>query len=103
LLYLLLKGGAVKGKIAAQDLSFLFSILKSILSTQYRPSMLIDNRSALESVIDRYRVHTDPQSGIVNDHNRPDDEKYVVRRLGKVVTVSLEAAKIVQGLDRKIR
>lgn len=31
------------------------------------------NRSALEWVIDQYRVSTDKLSGIVNDPNRPDD------------------------------
>jgi hypothetical protein len=33
----------------------------------------LGNRSALEWVIDQYRVSTDPRSGIVNDPNRPDD------------------------------
>ena len=33
----------------------------------------LGNRSALEWVIDQYRVSTDPRSGIVNDPNRDDD------------------------------
>ena len=58
----------------------------------------LGNRSALEWVIDQYRVKTDKRSGIVNDPNRVDDEEYIVRLIGKVVTVSLETVEIVEGL-----
>ena len=58
----------------------------------------LGNRSALEWVIDQYRVKTDQRSGIVNDPNRPDDEEYIVRLIGKVITVSLETVEIVEGL-----
>ena len=58
----------------------------------------LGNRSALEWVIDQYRVKTDRRSGIVNDPNRADDEEYIVRLVGKVVTVSLETVGIVEGL-----
>ena len=61
---------------------------------QYR----LGNRSALEWVIDQYRVRTDARSGIVNDPNREDDEKYIVRLVGKVIAVSLETVKIVERL-----
>ena len=50
----------------------------------------LGNRSALEWVIDQYRVKVDKRSGIVNDPNRADDEEYIVRLIGKVVAVSLE-------------
>ena len=58
----------------------------------------LGNRSALEWVIDQYRVKTDERSGIVNDPNRADDPEYIVRLVGKVVTVSLETVEIVEGL-----
>jgi predicted helicase len=58
----------------------------------------LGNRSALEWVIDQYRVSTDKRSGITNDPNRPDDPQYIVRLIGKVITVSLETMKIVKGL-----
>ena len=58
----------------------------------------LGNRSALEWVIDQYRVKTDKRSGIVNDPNREDDEEYIVRLIGKVITVSLETVEIVEGL-----
>ena len=56
----------------------------------------LGNRSALEWVIDQYRVKTDNRSGIVNDPNRADDVRYIVRLIGKVITVSLETVKIVE-------
>ena len=58
----------------------------------------LGNRSALEWVIDQYRVKTDKRSGIVNDPNREDDPQYIVRLIGKVITVSLETVEIVEGL-----
>ena len=58
----------------------------------------LGNRSALEWVIDQYRVKTDKRSGIVNDPNREDDEEYIVRLIEKVVAVSLETVGIVEGL-----
>jgi len=58
----------------------------------------LGNRSALDWIIDRYQVRTDQRSGIVNDPNRPDDLEYIVRLIGKVITVSLETVKIVKGL-----
>ncbi len=58
----------------------------------------LGNRSALEWVIDQYRLKTDKRSGIVNDPNRADDEEYIVRLIGKVVAVSLETVEIVEEL-----
>ena len=56
------------------------------------------NRSALEWVIDQYRVSTDKRTGITSDPNRPDDEQYIVRLVGQVIRVSLETMKIVRTL-----
>ena len=58
----------------------------------------LGNRSALEWVIDQYRVKTDKRSGIVNDPNREDDPQYIVKLIGKVITVSLETVEIVENL-----
>ena len=58
----------------------------------------LGNRSALDWVIDQYRVKTDKRSGITNDPNRANDEKYIVKLIGKVITVSLETVKLVKGL-----
>jgi predicted helicase len=58
----------------------------------------LGNRSALDWVIDQYQVNTDKRSGIVNDPNRTDEPQYIVRLIGKVITVSLETMKIVKSL-----
>ena len=58
----------------------------------------LGNRSALEWIIDQYRVKTDKRSGIVNDPNRPDEPRYIVDLLGKVISVSLETVEVVERL-----
>jgi predicted helicase len=58
----------------------------------------LGNRSALEWVVDQYRVSTDKRSGIVNDPNREDDPQYIVRLIGQVVTVSVETVRRVREL-----
>ena len=57
----------------------------------------LGNRSALEWVLDQYRVKVDKRSGIVNDPNR-DDGEYILRLLGQVITVSQETVKVIEGL-----
>ncbi len=58
----------------------------------------LGTRSALEWVIDQYRVKTDKRSGIVNDPNRVDEPRYIVDLIAKVIYVSLETNEIVNGL-----
>ena len=60
----------------------------------------LGNRSALEWIIDQYRVKEDKRSGIINDPNREDDPQYIVKLIGKVITVSLETVEIVEGLPK---
>src|SRR5260370_23951379 len=47
-----------------------------------------------DAVIDQYRVSEDARSGIRSDPNRQDDPEYIVRLVGQVVRVSVEAVKI---------
>jgi hypothetical protein len=56
------------------------------------------NRSALEWVIDQYRVTKDDHGNITSDPNRNDDEEYIVRLIGRVISVSLETQKLVSSL-----
>jgi predicted helicase len=58
----------------------------------------LGNRSALEWVVDQYRVSTDARSGILNDPNRDGDPEYIVRLVGQVVTVSVETVRRVKEL-----
>ena len=58
----------------------------------------LGNRSALEWIIDQYRLKIDKRSGIINDPNRTDDPQYIVKLIGRVITVSLETVDIVERL-----
>ena len=58
----------------------------------------LGNRSALEWVIDQYKVDEDKRSGIASDPNRADDPQYIVRLVGQVVTVSVETVRLVRAL-----
>ena len=101
--------------VANEEVPFTWRVEKMRLSKdktqiKYNDSLIIDriptkafeyrlgNRSALEWVIDQYRVKINKRSGIVNDPNRPDDPRYIVKLIQKVITVSLETVEIVEGL-----
>ena len=58
----------------------------------------LGTRSALEWIINQYCVKIDKRSGIVNDPNRADDPQYIVKLIGKVISVSLETVDIVENL-----
>ena len=66
---------------------------------QYR----LGNRSALDWVIDQYQVSEDKRSGIVSDPNNMDDEEYIVRLVGKVITVSVETVRLVDELSQSVK
>lgn len=64
---------------------------------------VVNGKSALEWVIERQCVKTEPASGIVNDANRyanetAGDPAYPLKLLQRVITVSLETMKIVRSL-----
>ena len=58
----------------------------------------LGNRSALDWIVDQYKVSIDKRSGITNDPNRDDDKDYIVRLIKKIVTVSLRTNEIVKSL-----
>ena len=58
----------------------------------------LGTRSALEWVVDQYRVKTDKRSGIVNDPNREAEPRYIVDLIARVITVSLKTVNIIQDL-----
>nr|WP_246297204.1 type ISP restriction/modification enzyme [Janibacter cremeus] len=74
--------------------------LSGIPEEAYR--YMLGSRSAIEWIIDRYRVKTDKPSGIVNDPNdwskEVEDPRYIVDLLARIVTVSLETMAIVDSL-----
>ncbi len=59
----------------------------------------LGNRSALEWVVDQYRVKHDKRSGITHDANDySDDARYIVDLLSRVITVSLKTLDVVDEL-----
>ena len=62
----------------------------------------LGTRSALDWLIDRYRVKTDKKSGITNDVNDWADElgepRYILDLIKRVTTVSIETVDIVNSL-----
>lgn len=64
---------------------------------------VVNGRSAVEWVMDRYQVRRDAESGIVNDPNKWGEEhgnpRYIVDLIGKVVRVSVESARLVARID----
>lgn len=60
---------------------------------------VVNGRSAIEWLMDRYQVRTDKASGIVNDPNEySDDPRYIVNLVKSVVTVSMETLELVNTL-----
>ncbi len=59
----------------------------------------LGNRSALEWVVDQYRVKHDKRTGITHDANDySDDARYIVDLLSRVITVSLKTMDVVDEL-----
>ena len=58
----------------------------------------LGTRSALEWVVDQYRVKVDRRSGIENNPNRVDEPRYIVDLIKRVITVSLKTVEIVGNL-----
>ena len=58
----------------------------------------LGNRSALEWIVDQYRVKVDKRSGIINDPNHADQPRYIVDLIVRVVAISLETVEIVKKL-----
>jgi predicted helicase len=63
---------------------------------------IVNGKSALEWVIERYQVSTDKDSGIVNDPNEwateHNDPAYILNLVKRVVRVSVETVRIVNSL-----
>lgn len=65
---------------------------------------VVNGKSAIEWILDRYQVKTDKASGIVNDPNGWADEvgnpRYILDLLLSVINVSVQTVDIVNGLPK---
>jgi predicted helicase len=58
----------------------------------------LGNRSALDWIVESYRVKEDARSGLVSDPNRPHEPRFILDLVGKVATVSLETQQLIAQL-----
>ncbi|KUM86538.1 MULTISPECIES: DEAD/DEAH box helicase [Streptomyces] len=88
----------VKGKPDRSTIVYNHRVtLTNIPEEAYRYQL--GTRSAIEWIIDRYQVKVDKASEITTDPNDwSDDPRYIIDLLKRIVTVSLETMKIVDGL-----
>jgi predicted helicase len=74
--------------------------LGGVPDTAYR--YVLGARSAIEWIMDRYRIKKDNPSGIINDPNdwsrEVEDPRYIIDLLARIVTVSLETLKVIDTL-----
>jgi predicted helicase len=65
---------------------------------------VVNGKSAIEWVMERYQVTVHKESGIRNDPNEwaaeAGNRKYILNLLLSVIQVSVETVKIVEGLPR---
>lgn len=65
---------------------------------------VVNGKSAIEWLMERYAVTTDKNSGIINDPNdwarEHNDEKYIFNLILRVINVSVQTVEIVKGLPK---
>ena len=62
---------------------------------------VVNGKSAIEWVMERYQITQHKDSKIINDPNNwSDDPLYIIELLRKVVTVSMKTVEIVSGLPK---
>ncbi len=60
---------------------------------------IVNGKSALDWIMERYAITTDKPSGIVNDPNHwSDDPRYIVDLVKRIVRVSIESVRLVKSL-----
>ena len=73
--------------------------LSGIPEETYR--YIVNGKSAIEWLIDRYQVKTEKDSGILNDPNLySDDPRYIIDLVARMVRVSMESVAIIDNLPK---
>ncbi|MGG4002375.1 type ISP restriction/modification enzyme, partial [Geobacillus stearothermophilus] len=90
-----------KGKNGKQDKTTIIYnsniILSGIPLEAY--DYVVNGKSAIEWIMDRYQVKTDKNSGITNDPNEwSEDPRYIIDLVKRIVRVSMETIRIVKSL-----
>ncbi len=61
---------------------------------------IVNGRSALAWLVDRYQIRTDKESGIINDPNDFDGGRYILELVLSVMGMSVKTMEIVKGLPK---
>lgn len=65
---------------------------------------IVNGKSAIEWIMERYQIKTDKDSGILNDPNdwcrEHNDPRYILDLLKRVIRVSIESVRIVKSLPK---
>ena len=65
---------------------------------------VVNGKSAIEWLMERYAINTDSKSGITNDPNdwakEQGDEKYILNLLLRIVNLSLKSVEIIESLPK---
>lgn len=76
-----------------------FITISNIPDKAYR--YVVNGRSAIEWIMDQYRVKTDKKSGIVDDPNDySDDPKYIFNLLLRIINVSIQTVDLIGQLPK---
>ncbi|MDR2344606.1 MAG: hypothetical protein LBE18_00930 [Planctomycetaceae bacterium] len=69
---------------------------------KYAQRYIINGKSALDWILDRYQISTHKESGIINDPNdwceEQNDPEYIVNLIKRIITLSVESVKIIDTL-----
>ena len=59
---------------------------------------VVNGRSAIEWIMESYRVKTDKDSGIIDDPNAYGDEKYIFNLLISIISVSMKTLDLIDSM-----
>lgn len=94
------KRNSATGKVEPDKSTLVYNsnlTFKDIPDIAYR--YVVNGRSPLEWIIDRYQVKTDAASGIINDPNLySEDPLYIANLIRRLVTVSVDTVKIIDSM-----
>ena len=60
---------------------------------------IIGNRSALEWLIEQYRIKNVAAAGGEDNPNQSSDPAYIIRLIGQIATISIESSKIINSMS----
>ena len=81
-----------KGTIIFND----YITISNILERAYE--YVVNGRSAIEWIMESYRIKTDKDSGITDDPNTYGDEKYIFNLLISVISISLKTLDLIDSM-----